>query len=144
MVRCRTLVAAALALLLTPALAWYKPAAGSHHYSVGRAAGLLSSFHRFPSTRRSESPALRVGTVPLRNLEMRPSVRSLVSARGRWVAGAGGTGTGPQPPPPTQALCVKDVTPNLQSCQRQLNSRGTFQCKADVFLSLHKAECQSA
>ncbi|XP_032768805.1 neuropeptide B isoform X3 [Rattus rattus] len=127
MVRCRTLVAAALALLLTPALAWYKPAAGSHHYSVGRAAGLLSSFHRFPSTRRSESPALRVGTVPLRNLEM-----------------PGGTGAGPQPPPPTQALCVKDVTPNLQSCQRQLNSRGTFQCKADVFLSLHKAECQSA
>uniref|UniRef100_A0A8C6G4L8 Neuropeptide B n=1 Tax=Mus spicilegus TaxID=10103 RepID=A0A8C6G4L8_MUSSI len=114
MARCRTLVAAALALLLPPALAWYKPAAGPHHYSVGRASGLLSSFHRFPSTRRSESPALRVGTGPLRNLEMRPS-----------------------------ALCVKDVTPNLQSCQRQLNSRGTFQCKADVFLSLHEADCQS-
>ncbi|XP_034363122.1 neuropeptide B isoform X1 [Arvicanthis niloticus] len=119
MARCRTLVAAALALLLPPALAWYKPAAGPHHYSVGRAAGLLSSFHRFQSTRRSESPALRVGTGPLRNLEISASERSL-------------------------ALCVKDVTPNLQSCQRQLNSRGTFQCKADVFLSLHKAECQSA
>ncbi|XP_021033768.1 neuropeptide B isoform X1 [Mus caroli] len=118
MARCRTLVAAALALLLPPALAWYKPAAGPHHYSVGRASGLLSSFHRFPSTRRSESPALRVGTGPLRNLEMRPSVRSL-------------------------ALCVKDVTLNLQSCQRQLNNRGTFQCKADVFLSLHETDCQS-
>ncbi|XP_021033770.1 neuropeptide B isoform X3 [Mus caroli] len=106
MARCRTLVAAALALLLPPALAWYKPAAGPHHYSVGRASGLLSSFHRFPSTRRSESPALRVGTGPLRNLEMRPSVRSL-------------------------------------SCQRQLNNRGTFQCKADVFLSLHETDCQS-
>ncbi|XP_052049872.1 neuropeptide B isoform X1 [Apodemus sylvaticus] len=119
MARWRTLVAAALALLLPPALAWYKPAVGPHHYSVGRAAGLLSSFHRFPSTRRSESSALRLGTGRLSNLEMRPGVRSL-------------------------ALCVKDVTPNLQSCQRQLNSRGTFQCKADVFLSLHEAECQSA
>ncbi|XP_052049873.1 neuropeptide B isoform X2 [Apodemus sylvaticus] len=107
MARWRTLVAAALALLLPPALAWYKPAVGPHHYSVGRAAGLLSSFHRFPSTRRSESSALRLGTGRLSNLEMRPGVRSL-------------------------------------SCQRQLNSRGTFQCKADVFLSLHEAECQSA
>ncbi|XP_042139198.1 neuropeptide B isoform X2 [Peromyscus maniculatus bairdii] len=107
MAQCGTLVAAALALpllLLPPALAWYKPAAGPHHYSVGRAAGLLSSFHRFPSTRRSESSALPVGTGPLR-LEMRPSLRSL-------------------------------------SCQRQFNSPGTFQCKADVFLSLQEAECQ--
>ncbi|XP_051013847.1 neuropeptide B [Acomys russatus] len=119
MAQCRTLVAAALALLLPLALAWYKPAAGPHHYSVGRAAGLLSSFHRFPSTRRSEAPALPGGTGPLRGLEMRSSLRSL-------------------------ALCVKDVTPNLQSCQRQLNSRGTFHCKADVFLSLQEAECQSA
>ncbi|XP_035293892.1 neuropeptide B isoform X1 [Cricetulus griseus] len=124
MARCGTLVVAALALislLPPPALAWYKPAAGPHHYSVGRASGLLSSFHRSPSTRRSESPALPVGTGPLR-LEMRSSLRSL-------------------PPPPTQALCVKDVTPNLQSCQRQLNSPGTFQCKADVSLSLWEAEC---
>lgn len=144
MAQCGTLVATALALpllLLPPALAWYKPAAGPHHYSVGRAAGLLSSFHRFPSTRRSESSALPVGTGPLR-LEMRPSLRSLVSASQWWVAGAGGAGADPQPPPPTQALCVKEVTPNLQSCQRQFNSPGTFQCKADVFLSLQEAECQ--
>lgn len=131
---------ALISLLPPPALAWYKPAAGPHHYSVGRASGLLSSFHRSPSTRRSESPALPVGTGPLR-LEMRSSLRSLVSASRRWVAGAGGAGAGPQPPPPTQALCVKDVTPNLQSCQRQLNSPGTFQCKADVSLSLWEAEC---
>lgn len=136
-------MAATLALLLPPALAWHKPAAGPHNYSVGRAAGLLSSFYRLPSTRRSGSPALLVGAGPLHGVEMRSSLRSLVSASRRWVGGAGGAGPGPQPPPPTQALCVKDVTPNLQSCQRQLNSRGTFQCKADVFLSLHKAECQS-
>lgn len=144
MAQCGTLVAAALALLLLllpPNLAWYKPAAGPQHYSVGRAAGLLSNFHRFPSPRRSESPALPVGTGPLR-LEMRSSLRSLVSASGWWVAGAGGARAGPQPPPPTQALCVKEVTPNLQSCRRQFNSPGTLQCKADVFLSLQEAECQ--
>ncbi|XP_055448264.1 neuropeptide B [Psammomys obesus] len=122
MARCRTLVAAALALLLPllqPGLAWHKPAAGPHNYAVGRAAGLLSSFYRLPSTSRSSSPALPVGAGPLRGVEMHSSLRSL-------------------------ALCVKDVTPNLQSCQRQLHSQGTFQCKADVFLSLHAAECQSS
>lgn len=132
---------ALLLLLLPPNLAWYKPAAGPQHYSVGRAAGLLSNFHKFPSQRRSESPALPAGIGPLR-LEMRSSLRSLVSARGWWVAGAGGARAGPQPPPPTQALCVKEVTPNLQSCRRQFNSPGTLQCKADVFLSLQEAECQ--
>ncbi|XP_021493093.1 neuropeptide B isoform X2 [Meriones unguiculatus] len=110
MARCRTLVAAALALLLPllqPGLAWHKPAAGPHSYAVGRAAGLLSSFYRLPSTSRSSSPALPVGAGPLRGVEMRSSLRSL-------------------------------------SCQRQLHSQGTFQCKADVFLSLHAAECQSS
>ncbi|XP_057631841.1 neuropeptide B [Chionomys nivalis] len=118
MAQCGTSVAAALALLLLllpPNLAWYKPA-GPQHYSVGRAAGLLSNFHRFPSPRRSESPALPAVIGPLR-LEMRSSLRSL-------------------------ALCVKEVTPNLQSCRRQFNSPGTLQCKADVFLSLQEAECQ--
>ncbi|KAH0517956.1 Neuropeptide B [Microtus ochrogaster] len=120
MAQCGTSVAAAalalLLLLLPPNLAWYKPAAGPQHYSVGRAAGLLSNFHKFPSPRRSESPALPAGIGPLR-LEMRSSLRSL-------------------------ALCVKEVTPNLQSCRRQFNSPGTLQCKADVFLSLQEAECQ--
>ncbi|KAL1779244.1 anaphase-promoting complex subunit 11 [Sigmodon hispidus] len=91
MAPCGTLVAATLALLLPPALAWYKPAAGPHHYSVGRAAGLLSSFHGFQSRRRSDSPAFPVGTGtgPLR-LEMHSSLRSLVSAS--WWRGVGGSG----------------------------------------------------
>lgn len=83
------MAAAALALLfllLPPNLAWYKPAAGPQHYSVGRAAGLLYNFHKFPSPRRSESPALPAGIGPLR-LEMRCSLRSLVSARGREPVG---------------------------------------------------------
>ncbi|XP_029416804.1 neuropeptide B isoform X2 [Nannospalax galili] len=113
MARCAPLVAAALALLpllAPPALAWYKPVAGPRHYSVGRAAGLLSSFRRFPSPRRTESPALAGGVLP----DMRASLRSL------------------------------DVTPNLQSCERLLDGPGTFQCKADIFLSLRASDCQSA
>ncbi|KAM4824310.1 neuropeptide B [Urocitellus parryii] len=146
MARHATLVAAALALLLLLApqgLAWYKPAAGPSHYSVGRAAGLLSGFRGSPFARRSE---LAVGTGLQRRAgassELRPSLRSLVSAR-RRAAGAGGCGRPPQPPPPTQAVCVKEVTPNLQSCQRLPDGGGggTFQCKADVFLSLRAADC---
>uniref|UniRef100_A0A8C8XPM0 Neuropeptide B n=1 Tax=Panthera leo TaxID=9689 RepID=A0A8C8XPM0_PANLE len=41
-------------------------------------------------------------------------------------------------------VCVKDVTPNLQSCQRLPDGRATFQCRADVFLSLRAADCRSA
>ncbi|XP_053424108.1 neuropeptide B [Nycticebus coucang] len=37
------------------------------------------------------------------------------------------------------AVCVKDITPNLRSCVPLPDSRGTFQCQADVFLSLHAA-----
>ncbi|MBZ3888299.1 Neuropeptide B [Sciurus carolinensis] len=116
-----TLVALALALLslLVPrGLAWYKPAAGPSHYSVGRAAGLLSGFRGSPFARRSE---FAVETGPQRRAsassEQRPRLRSL-------------------------AVCVKDVTPNLQSCERLPDGGGgTFQCKADVFLSLRAADC---
>uniref|UniRef100_A0A8D2GQ83 Neuropeptide B n=1 Tax=Urocitellus parryii TaxID=9999 RepID=A0A8D2GQ83_UROPR len=110
MARHATLVAAALALLLLLApqgLAWYKPAAGPSHYSVGRAAGLLSGFRGSPFARRSE---LAVGTGLQRRAgassELRPSLRSL-------------------------------------SCQRLPDGGGggTFQCKADVFLSLRAADC---
>lgn len=42
------------------------------------------------------------------------------------------------------ALCVKDVTPDLQSCAHLPAGRGTFQCKADVSLSLSAAGCPRA
>ncbi|XP_037666682.1 neuropeptide B [Choloepus didactylus] len=120
MARPATLVAAALALCLLlapPALAWYRSAAGSGHYSVGRAAGLLSGFRRSPHGRRSEprtaaGPLGRAGALP----QLRPSLRSL-------------------------AVCVKDVAPNLRSCARVPDGRGSVQCKADVFLSLDTADC---
>nr|AVQ54950.1 neuropeptide B [Sus scrofa] len=121
MARPAMLVGAALALCLLlapPCLAWYKQAAGPGYCSVGRAAGLLSGFRRSPYTRRSESP---VGTGPLSRAgafpDLRPSLRSLT-------------------------VCLEDVTPNLQSCERLPDGRVTFQCKADVFLSLRATDCR--
>lgn len=151
MARSATLVAAALALCLLlapPGLAWYKPAAGPSSYSVGRAAGLLSSFRRSPHARRSEPPGSagppgRTGAV----VEPRPRLRSLVSAAG----GAGGEGGGapgarggPSASSRPQTACVKDVSPKLRSCERLPDGRATFQCPADVFLSLRAAGCRSA
>ncbi|KAM7068220.1 neuropeptide B [Molossus nigricans] len=122
MARPATLAAAALALCLLlapPGLAWYKQASGPRSYSVGRAAGLLSGFPGSPNARRSEPP---VGARPSGRARASPELRS--SLRGPTV-------------------CIKDVAPNLKSCERLPDGRATFQCKADVFLSLH-ADCRSA
>ncbi|KAL0595752.1 Neuropeptide B [Plecturocebus cupreus] len=123
MARPATLAAAALALCLLlapPGLAWYKSAAGRSSYSIGRAGGLLSGFRKSPYTRRSRphrgaQPPGPAGA----SLELHPRLRSL-------------------------ALCVQDVAPNLQRCERLPDGRGTFQCKADVFLSLRAADCRAA
>ncbi|XP_064439462.1 neuropeptide B [Mirounga angustirostris] len=158
MARPATLVAAALALCLLlapPGRAWYKPAAGPSSYSVGRAAGLLSGFRRAPHARRSEPPASagppgRAGAV----VEPRTRLRSLVSAaggagggRGPGRGGRGGRGGragGPSASSRPQAVCVTDVSPKLRSCERLPDGRATFQCQADVFLSLRAADCRSA
>ncbi|KAI5934027.1 neuropeptide B [Manis javanica] len=122
MARTTKLVGAFLALCLLlapPGLAWYKQVAGPNYYSVGRASGLLSGFRRSPYAPRSE-PSVgtghpgRAGAPP----ESRPSLRSL-------------------------AVCVKEVSPNLQSCEQLPDGRATFQCKANVFLSLRAADCRS-
>lgn len=105
-----TMLAAALALCLLqagPALAWYKPVAGSGHYSVGRAAGLLSGLRGAPFARRAEPP----GTLPA------------------------------QPHPQRLAVCAQDIAQNLRSCEKLPDSLGTFQCKADVFVSL-RPDCR--
>ncbi|XP_054315637.1 neuropeptide B isoform X1 [Pongo pygmaeus] len=83
MARPATLAASALALCLLlapPGLAWYKPAAGRSSYSVGRAAGLLSGFHRSPYARRSQpprgaEPPGRAGASP--ELQLHPRLLSL-------------------------------------------------------------------
>ncbi|KAM9596635.1 neuropeptide B [Trichechus inunguis] len=116
-----TLVAATLALVLLlalPGCAWYKPAAGPSYYTAGRAAGLLSGFRRSPYARRAESavgvgPLGQAGALP----ELRPSLRRL-------------------------AMCVRHVAPNLQSCEQLPDGVKTFQCKADVLLSLRAADCR--
>ncbi|XP_044527837.1 neuropeptide B [Gracilinanus agilis] len=115
------LVVASLALcllLLPPGHAWYKQSAGPSYYSVGRASGLLSGIRRSPYARRSDlvQEARDTGGIPFR--EPRTSLRSL-------------------------AVCVKDIAPNLQSCELLPDGFGTFQCKADVFLSLNSADCLS-
>ncbi|XP_032946951.1 neuropeptide B [Rhinolophus ferrumequinum] len=114
-----TLVAAALALCLLlapPTLAWYKQAAGPNSYSVGHAAGLLSGFRGSQYARRSEPP---VGAGPFGRAGSFPELR-------------------PSPWSPT--VCVKDVTPNLHSCQPLPDGRASFLCKADVFLSLRASQ----
>ncbi|XP_008996156.3 neuropeptide B [Callithrix jacchus] len=122
MARPATLAAAALALCLLlapPGLAWYKSATGRNSYSVGRAAGLLSGFRRSPYARRSQ---LHSGAQPPgpagASLELHPRLRSL-------------------------ALCVQDVAPNLQRCERLPDGLGTFQCKVDIFLSLRAVDCRA-
>lgn len=45
---------------------------------------------------------------------------------------------------PRQAICVKDISPNLKSCELLRDGTGTFQCKADVFLTLDSLDCLSA
>lgn len=48
----------------------------------------------------------------------------------------------PSIPSCPQAVCVEEVTPNLQSCEPLPDGRATFQCKADVFLSLSASDCR--
>lgn len=58
----------------------------------------------------------------------------------RALEGAGAPLSIPSRP---QAVCVEEVTPNLQSCEPLPDRRATFQCKADVFLSLSASDCRS-
>ncbi|KAM8784466.1 LOW QUALITY PROTEIN: neuropeptide B [Rhynchonycteris naso] len=87
---------------------------------VGRSAGLLSSFCESPYVQRSKAP---VGT---------------------GTSGRPGTFAELCPSLPSSTICIKDSTPNLQSYERLLDDWATFQCKADIFLSLHAADCRSA
>ncbi|XP_001379689.2 neuropeptide B [Monodelphis domestica] len=105
-------------LLLPPGHAWYKQSAGPSYYSVGRASGLLSGIRRSPYSRRSDPVQDAGDTGGSAFREPRTSLRSL-------------------------AVCVKEVAPNLQSCELLPDGFGTFQCKADVFLSLDSADCLS-
>lgn len=40
-----------------------------------------------------------------------------------------------------QPVCIKDITPDLQSCELLQELKGSLKCKADVFLSLDSSQC---
>ncbi|XP_036406068.1 neuropeptide B [Megalops cyprinoides] len=121
------LVLVAISVLISyhPTEAWYKQATGPSYYSVGRASGLLSGIRRSPYIRRSEPESVLDSGEPAGN-----SVPELGSRQTSILK--------------TMAICVKDISPNLQSCALLQDGSSTFQCKADVLLTLDSQDCASA
>ncbi|CAJ1075085.1 neuropeptide B-like [Xyrichtys novacula] len=107
-----------------PTEAWYKQVAGPTYYSVGRASGLLSGIRRSPYVRRAEQT-----TEPSDSGEAAASNSVLpdLSSQSFLLK--------------TMSICVKDVKPDLQSCELLLENKNSFKCKADVFLSLDSSDC---
>ncbi|XP_072225629.1 neuropeptide B-like [Leuresthes tenuis] len=104
----------------SPTGAWYKQVAGPSYYSVGRASGLLSGIRRSSFVRREEPPSD----------DEEPATSSMLSdfiSRNSILK--------------TMPVCIKDVTPNLQSCEFFQEVKGSLKCKADVFLSLDSSDC---
>ncbi|KAK7136844.1 hypothetical protein R3I93_017031 [Phoxinus phoxinus] len=121
------LVFVAVSILISshPTDAWYKQSTGPSYYSVGRASGLLSGIRRSPYVRRSESEsALDSGETPGVSNSAMPDLSSRQT-----------------PVLKNMAICVKDISPNLQSCELVQDGSSTFRCKADVFLSLDSLDC---
>nr|XP_056723313.1 neuropeptide B [Euleptes europaea] len=112
------------ALLGPPAQAWYKQAAGPSYYSVGRASGLLSGVRRSPYTRRSDDDSSAEGAPPA-------GLAAFLVAEPRHSPGG----------LRNMAVCVKEVAPELQSCQLLAGVPSIIQCKADVTVSLDPADC---
>ncbi|KAK7126645.1 hypothetical protein R3I94_017978 [Phoxinus phoxinus] len=121
------LVFVAVSILISshPTDAWYKQSTGPSYYSVGRASGLLSGIRRSPYVRRSESEStLDSGETPGVSNSAMPDLSSRQT-----------------PVLKNMAICVKDISPNLQSCELVQDGSSTFRCKADVFLSLDSLDC---
>uniref|UniRef100_A0A8C5QHF8 Neuropeptide B n=1 Tax=Leptobrachium leishanense TaxID=445787 RepID=A0A8C5QHF8_9ANUR len=123
-----TLLCAFLALLLScqQTNAWYKQTTGPSYYSVGRASGLLSGIRRSPDIRRSEPESTGDSS---ENME------------DNFLNSLGGPRQGALLK--NMALCVKDVSPNLHSCELLPDTSSTFQCKAQIYLSLDSSDCLS-
>ncbi|KAI4900570.1 hypothetical protein NFI96_026759 [Prochilodus magdalenae] len=107
-----------------PAEAWYKQAAGPTYYSVGRASGLLSGIRRSPF-RRAE-----VDTQGSRESDENELLSDSHLHRSFALS--------------DMNICVKDVTPNLKSCELVQDARAAFRCEATVFISLDSRECVNA
>ncbi|XP_030628700.1 neuropeptide B [Chanos chanos] len=120
------LLAITMLISFDPTEAWYKQSTGPSYYSVGRASGLLSGIRRSPYVRRSEPET------PLDSGE---------SAGNNVIPDLSSRQT---PVLKNMAICVKDISPNLQSCELVQDGSSTFRCKADVFLSLDSLDCLTA
>ncbi|GAA6097573.1 neuropeptide B-like [Tachysurus ichikawai] len=102
----------------TPAEAWYKQAAGPSYYSVGRASGLLSGIRR-SAIRRDEADTRDSGGFTQNNAILQTNSRKFALKN--------------------MPVCVKDVLPDLQSCE--LMQDLTFRCEAAVILTLDSSDC---
>ncbi|XP_060758364.1 neuropeptide B-like [Neoarius graeffei] len=105
----------------TPAEAWYKQAAGPSYYSVGRASGLLSGIRR-SAIRRDEPGARDSGDFTQNNAVLQTNSHNFALKN--------------------MPICVKDVLPDLQSCELMRDS--TFRCEAAVILTLDPSSCVKA
>ncbi|KAF6739152.1 Neuropeptide B [Oryzias melastigma] len=106
--------------------AWYKQSTGPIFYPVGRASGLLSGIRRSPYVRRAESEEVLADSEEAAGNSVSPEASRQISVL------------------KNMAICVKDVSPNLKTCELLADGTGTFQCKADVFLTLDSLDCLSA
>ncbi|XP_022063661.1 neuropeptide B isoform X1 [Acanthochromis polyacanthus] len=126
-------VGVSLLISCHPVEAWYKQSTGPSYYSVGRASGLLSGIRRSPYVRRAESEeTLPDSGETAGNNVITETNRQISILKSMFEF------------PLLQAICVKDISPNLKSCELLRDGTGTFQCKADVFLTLDSLDCLSA
>ncbi|XP_009294384.1 neuropeptide B isoform X1 [Danio rerio] len=136
------LVFVAVSILISshPTDAWYKQSTGPSYYSVGRASGLLSGIRRSPYVRRSEGEsALDSGETPGVSNSVLAELSS--SNSGRQTPVLKNMVQHTHHSENKQAICVKDISPNLQSCELLQDGSSSFRCKADVFLSLDSLDC---
>ncbi|XP_068435295.1 neuropeptide B-like [Clinocottus analis] len=115
------IVFVSLLVACSPTEAWYKQVAGPSYYSVGRASGLLSGIRRTPYVRRAEPD-------PSGSDELATNSAFPESTPQRFLL-------------KTMPVCIKDITPNLESCELIQEIKGSFKCKADVFLTLDSDDC---
>ncbi|XP_071329689.1 neuropeptide B-like [Trachinotus anak] len=115
------IVVISVLLACGPTEAWYKQVAGPSYYSVGRASGLLSGIRRSPYVRRAELDSSDSVDSATNSLFSDFTPHNFILK--------------------TMPVCIKDITPNLQSCELFQETKGSFKCKADVFLSLDSSDC---
>ncbi|KAF7667960.1 hypothetical protein LDENG_00038420 [Lucifuga dentata] len=108
-------------LSCSPTDAWYKQVTGPSYYSVGRASGLLSGIRRSPYLRRAEPEVSDSGEPAPNSIFSDSSPNNFIFK--------------------TLSICIKDVSPDLQSCELFQGVKGSFKCQADVFLSLDSSDC---